>query len=464
MNGKLTFITVFSITASVIMALAPAACVTSQVGRSDQSRPTVDTIAGTNEKMSVPSARSDQPRLTPDASNQEIEALVSGNNAFAFDLYQAIRGGEENLLFSPFSISQALAMVYAGARGKTADQMADTLHFTLPQERLHPAFNALDRELASRARVAVKDESGQSKSDVAFELHVTNAVWGQKGLPYRAEYLAVLAQNYGSGVQIADLKGKPEAAAGEINRWASQETGGRIPGIINRLPDDPRLVVINAISFNAKWDLPFEERDTYKEPFHLLNGQEKPVPMMHQRRLSKYTAGDGYQAIQLPYLHRTVAMVILLPREGLFREIEQRLTGDWVQNIIGKLGEHDVILTMPKFTYAPELPLNQILTSMGMPDAFGEGVADFSGMLQKPESDNVRINEVLHKSFIDLNEQRTEAKAVTEVAIEKSVSKAIGASPPPPIVMKIDRPFIFVIRDIKTNTILFVGRVMNPAP
>ena len=205
--------------------------------------------------------------------------------------------------------------------------------------------------------------------------------------------------------------------------------------------------------------LPFKESDTYEEPFHLLDGQQKSVPMMHQQSWFWYVAGDGYQAIELPYLNRTVAMVILLPEDGRFREIEQRLTGEWVSDVVGNLGDQDVILTMPKFTYAPELPLTQILPEMGMPDAFSN--ADFSGILDM-EKYRVYIKEVLHKSFIDVNEQKTEAAAATKVEIVV-VEKGIEVGGPSPIVMRVDRPFMFVIHDIKTNTILFVGRVMNPA-
>jgi serpin B len=436
MNGERAFIRRLTIAVCLLMVFALTACVPTKV------------------------VRSEQPRLTPDASDGEIKALVAGNNTFAFDLYQAIRKGEENLLYSPFSISQALAMVYAGARKDTARQMADTLHFTLPQERLHAAFNTLDHEVASRARAAVQDESGHAKSDVAFELHAANAVWGQKGLPYKPEYLAVLAQNYGSGVQLADFKGNPGAAVAEINRWVSQETENRIPEIVSSLSPDTGLVLVNAIYFNAKWALPFKESDTYEEPFHLLDGQQKSVPMMHQHSSFWYAAGDGYQAVELPYLNRTVAMVILLPEDGRFREIEQRLTGEWVSDVVGNLGDQDVILTMPKFTYAPELPLTQILPEMGMPDAFSTN-ADFSGILDR-EKYWVYIKEVLHKSFIDVNEQKTEAAAATKVEIQV-VEKGIEVGGPSPIMMRVDRPFVFVIHDIKTNTILFVGRVMNPA-
>lgn len=460
MNNKQVYYAVLSIMVSLAMASILTACAT-QVWHFEQSSPTSDADTEAGEKLSMPIARSDQPRLTPNASGTDIEALVTGNNVFAFELYQAICGGEENLLFSPFSISQALAMVYAGARGKTAEQMADTLHFTLPQERLHPAFNALDQELASRAHEPVEDASGRLKLDVAFELHVTNAVWGQKDLPYRPEYLDVLAQNYGSGMQLMDLKGNPDAAVASINRWVRQETGGRIPAIVNYLDRNTKLMLVNAIYFNAKWDLPFKEDNTYEEPFHLLDGQEKPVPMMHQMEHYKYMAGDGYQAIQLPYLNQAVAMVILLPDEGRFREIEQRLTGEWVQGVVGKLGMRNVILTMPKFTYAPTLALSQVLKGMGMADAFSQDAADFDGIIDR-QVWWAWIGDVLHKSFIDVNEHKTEAAAVT--IVEMFIEKGIAPSPPPPVIMKIDRPFIFLIHDVKTDTILFVGRVMNPAP
>lgn len=437
MNGKSTIARRFLIAAGPLMALSLAACV-----------------------AALQVARSDQPRLMPDAPAAELTALVAGNNTFAFELYQAIRAGEENLLYSPFSISQALAMVYAGARGETARQMRDTLHFTLPQERLHAAFNALDQELAGRASAAGKSQSVQEKAEVGFELRSANAVWGQRGLPYRAEYLAVLAQNYGAGVQLADLKDNPDAAVAAINRWAKKETAGRIPEIVKEIQPDAGLVLANAIYFNAAWALPFEESDTYDEPFHLLDGEQTPVPMMHQRDRFRYTEGDSCQAVELPYLNRTVAMVILLPADGRFREVEQRLTGAWVQEVVGKLGEQDVILTLPKFSYAPELPLTGVLREMGMPDAFDREAADFSGIVERTPAYWLYIGDVRHKSFIDVNELRTEAAAVT--VIEMPVGAAPAKKPPPPIVMKMDRPFIFVIRDIETGAILFVGRVMNP--
>jgi len=400
--------------------------------------------------------------LSADVPVADLKELAAGNNAFAFDLYQAISDGEDNLLYSPYSISQALAMTYAGAQGETEQQMADTLHFTLPQERLHPAFNALDLNLASRSHASIgEDESGEEVEEVAFQLHIANAVWGQQGYPFLPEYLDVLALNYGAGIQLADFKENAGAAADAINHWVSEETEGRIRDIVGDLSRDTGLVLTNAIYFNAKWDLPFQEADTYEGPFHLLDDRQEWVPLMHQRDHFRYTEGDGYQAIQLPYLNREVAMVILLPREGRFREIEEGLTGEWVRGIVGRFRQHEVILTMPKFRIEPPLlSLKETLSAIGMPSAFSRS-ADFFGIIEREPDLHISIGEVLHKAFIDVEEQRTEAAADTVVIMTVAVELIVEPTPTP-IVMKIDRPFIFFIRDIETDTILFVGRVMNP--
>jgi serpin B len=397
-------------------------------------------------------ASSEERISSPDAPYRDLWELAAGNNAFAFDLYQSLRSGEGNLLFSPYSISGALAMVYAGARGQTEQQMADTLHFTLPQERLHPAFNALDLQL-------------DSYSLATTQLDIANAVWGQAGYTFLPEYLDLLALNYGAGARLVDFQADAPAAVEAINQWVSQETGGRIRDIVGSLAPDTRLVLLNAIYFNAPWDLPFDEADTRDEPFHLLDGDEEKVPLMHQRSDFSYTEGDGYQAIQLAYENRNLAMVILLPREGRFREIEERLTADWVPAVLNSFGRHDVILTMPKFSFeTPVLNLAETLGVMGMPDAFSQRNADFSAVAELKPPEVIYISRVLHKAFIEVGEEGTEAAAVTFVEEELTVVEVIDEpTEPPPIIMKIDRPFIFLIRDIKTGTILFVGRVMNPA-
>ncbi len=407
-------------------------------------------------------AASSQERISsPDVLIGDLRELAAGNNAFAFDLYQAIRDGEENLFYSPYSISVALAMVYAGARGQTERQMAETLHFDLPQEQLHPAFNTLDLALDSRGHATTREVSGEKVEEVAFQLNTANAVWGQEGYTFRPAYLDLLALNYGAGVRLVDFQANAPAAVGAINQWVSEETEGRIREVVDELSEDTRLVLANAIYFNAQWALPFAEASTKDEPFYLLGGDEEKVPMMHQYAEFRYAEGEGYQAIQLPYHYGEVAMVILLPGEGRFREIEERLTGDWVQSVVGGLREHDVILTMPKFRVeTPVLNLAGTLSAMGMPDAFSLPDADFSGITESQPP--LYIGKVLHKAFVDVDEEGTEAAAAT--VVEMLVGAALDEpTEPPPIIMRIDRPFIFLIRDIETNTILFVGRVMNPA-
>jgi serpin B len=336
-------------------------------------------------------------------------------------------------------------MVYAGAHGQTEQQMADTLHFTLPQERLHPAFNALDLQLKGRSQVR------------SFELHIANAVWGQNGYSFLPEYLDVLAQNYGAGVRLVDFA--QDGAVEAVNGWVKEETQGRISGILDSISPDAKLVLANAVYFNARWAKPFEEEETEQEAFYLLEGDEIEVPMMHQAESFQYTDGDGYQAIELPYSGWEVAMVILLPESGRFREIEDSLKGEWVEDVLGAFSEQKVVLSMPKFRFeTPIIPLKRMLSAMGMPNAFSSA-ADFAGM---DGSRKLNIDRVLHKAFIQVDEQRTEAAAVTTVD-EVTVVETVEVEGVRYIVMKIDRPFVFLIRDIKTNTILFVGRVMNPA-
>ena len=414
------------------------------------------TLGSTTAPTSAPVALSSLDRIaSPGVPTADVHELTAGNNAFAFELYQSLRSGEGNLLFSPYSISQALAMIYAGARGATEQQMADTLHFALPQERPHPAFNALDLELGSRSHATRRTKQG------TFQLDIANTVWGQEGYPFRPEYLDLLALNYGAGIRLVDFKKDAAAAIKAINKWVSEETDGRVQDIVSDLPEDTGFVLAMAIYFNAQWDLPFDREGTEDEPFYLLDGDEEKVPLMHQQDDFLYTEGDGYQAIQLPYLNHDVTMVILLPREGRFREIEERLTGDWMPSVV--FSRHEVILTMPKFSFETSvLNLAETLGAMGMPDAF-DASADFTGIIEQPGL-IAYIAKVLHKAFIDVNEEGTEAAAVTEVEMEVIVGEAIGVpTEPPPIIMRIDRPFIFFIRDRETGAILFVGRVMNPA-
>jgi serpin B len=393
--------------------------------------------------------KSDKERIaSPDVSPGEQALLVDGNSAFAFELYQALRQQEGNLFYSPHSISVALAMTYAGARGDTAEQMADTLHFMLEQERLHPAFNWLDTELASRG------EGAQGKDGKGFRLNIVNAIWGQKDYEFLPDFLDVLAENYGAGLRILDFINQTEESRLAINDWVSDQTEGRIKdlipqGVITWLT---RLVLTNAIYFNAAWAYPFDDKVTANGPFYLLDGGQVTVPMMRQTESFGYTEGEGYQAIELLYDGDELSMVILLPEDGQFEVFEEGLQADEVSSIISGLQFTEVALTMPQFEFDSEFSLKDTLEDMGMPVAFSNG-ADFSGMTGNPE---LYIAEVLHKAFVSVDEAGTEAAAATAVPME------LTAVPDPPVEVTLDRPFIFLIRDIETGAVLFVGRVMNP--
>jgi serpin B len=398
------------------------------------------------------SARSDKERVTsPDVAASDLADLVSGNSAFAFDLYQFLREekADDNLFYSPYSISLALAMTYAGARGETERQMADTLHFALPQERLHPAFNGLDLELARRG------EGAAGKDGEGFRLNIVNAIWGQDGYEFLSEFLDTLAENYGAGLRLLDFAKAPEESRVTINDWVSEQTEGRIEdlipqGVINELT---RLVLTNAIYFNAAWAEPFEENLTEDGPFHLLDGGEVTVPMMRQTASFGYARGEGYQAVELPYDGRELAMVILLPDAGAFEPFEGALDAGQVDAILKGLAYREVALTMPKFEIESDFSLAEALIAMGMPDAFSMD-ADFSGM---DGTYDLFIRDVVHKAFVSVDEAGTEAAAATAVVMELK-----AAMPEEPVEVTVDRPFLFLIRDIETGTVLFVGRVVDP--
>ncbi len=395
--------------------------------------------------------KSDTPRDTsPQAPAGGLEAVVSGNTEFALDLYSRLAGEEGNLFFSPYSISVALAMTYAGARGETERQMAETLHFTLPQEDLHPALNLLDLELASRG------EGAEGRHGEPFRLHIANALWGQTGYSFLPDFLDLLARDYGAGMRLLDFASNPEACRTEINRWVAKQTEEKVEnliptGILNELT---RLVLTNAIYFDAAWEGKFGESATLPSEFTLLDGSEVTVDMMHQSHTFPYAAGEGYQAIELPYDGGELAMVILLPAEGRFSEFEQTLDAARLETTVGALEPIRVKLAMPKFHYESAFRLKETLGAMGLSDAFAPGAADFSGM---DGTRDLFVQEVVHKALVRVDEEGTEAAAATAVVV------GLTAAPPlDEVEVTVDRPFIFLIRDRKTGPILFLGRVLDP--
>ena len=387
----------------------------------------------------------------PDVISSDIEKLVAGNTAFAFDLYNAVRNQDGNMVYSPYSISLAFAMAYGGAKGDTAAQMAETLHYTLPGEQFHPAVNALDLDLAGRPTEA----AGVDEKD-RFQLNIANSLWGQDGWSFLPDYLDLLAINYGAGMRLVDFKIDPEGARQQINDWTSDQTKNRIkdiipPGVIDILT---RLVLVNAIYFKATWEYEFEANFTFDRQFSLLNGDIVSVPMMqdNQPKNLSYAAGDGWQAVALPYKGGLTEMVIVLPDNGNFEAFESGLTLEEYEQFLAAMEPQAVILSMPRFSFETRFGLKDILAGMGLQAAFDPNAADFSGI------DGLRdlyIGDAIHKAFIAVDEKGTEAAAATALVM-------MEASLPQGIVLTIDRPFFYVIRDVPTGTVLFMGRVVDP--
>jgi serpin B len=402
---------------------------------------------------SAPSAgiqfvRSELARQDPGESTPgRLEELVGGNSRFALDLYQRLKAEDGNLFYSPYSISLALALAYAGAEGDTAAQMAEVLGFPLPAEDLHLAFNALDQSLAERGQRGEEPDS--------FRLNIVNSLWGQQGYPFREEYLDLLALHYGAGLNLLDFIQRAEDSRQLINEWVSEQTEERIQDLLppGTVDSETRLVLVNAIYFNAAWAQPFEERDTRPGSFFLLDGSQIQTPMMQQTANFSYGRGQGYQVIELPYEGYELAMTILLPDAGQFQEFEAGLDQAELTRALELLGPAHLQLAMPSFSYDSSFSLAEQLKVLGMPAAFQEGEADFSAI---DGTRDLFIKDVVHKSFIAVDEEGTEAAAATGVVM------GITSMPAETLEVTIDRPFIYLIRDLETGTILFLGRMVNP--
>jgi len=393
-------------------------------------------------------AKSDLGRVTlPAASPSDIQALVQNNNAFAFDLYQSLQTQNGNLIYSPYSISLALAMTYAGARSETESQMAQALHF-LPQDQFHPAFNALDLQLAARGKA-------ESEEETPLQLNIANAVWAEQTYPFLHSFLDTIALNYGAGVRLADFIDRYETVRKEINSWVSDQTEDKIIDLIPEgvLDANTRMALVNAIYFKADWLHPFEADSTRDAAFHLLDGWDVTVPMMNQGAVIPYAQDDGWQAVELPYQGETAAMDIIVPDEGHFEEVESSLNYGTVSGILESLQPSSVQLALPKFKFEREFGLANQLATLGMTDAFDPDKADFSGMTEK---DDLYISEILHKAFVAVDEKGTEAAAATAAIV------AATGAPVFDVNLTIDRPFIFLIRDLPTGQVLFIGRVLDP--
>ncbi|MBN1485662.1 MAG: serpin family protein [Chloroflexia bacterium] len=390
--------------------------------------------------------QSNKPRLAPPSMEEaRVAELVGGNTVFALDLYQALFSPQENLFCSPHSISIALAMTYAGARGETERQMAAALHYTLPQAQLHPAFNALDQALLER---------GQGAEEGAFRLHLVNALWGDSEETYLEAFLDSLAQHYGAGLRIVDLQ-QAEEARRIINQWVSQQTEQRIEELLppNSIDGETALVLTNAIYFKASWKYPFTEDNTQEGAFFLLDGSQVTIPLMEQVAELAYAERPGLQAVELPYAGDELSMVVMLPEQGTFEAFARGLEAGELTSLLQELQPASVRLTMPRFRFDSELKLKDALLGLGMVDAFG-GEADFSGIDGTKE---LFIEQIYHQAFVAVDEAGTEAAAATAVVMARKSGPAVEQE------IRVDRPFLFLIRDRESGAILFLGHVLNPS-
>ena len=383
----------------------------------------------------------------PSVNQADIDSLVDGNNAFGLDLYQSLRDRDENLILSPFSISLALAMTYSGAKGETEAQMADVLNFGA-QDQTHPAFNALDLALEDTSIVLDKEQE-------PMQLDIANSVFAEQTFTFLPDFLDTLSVNYGAGIRLMDFANNPNPSRKEINQWVSDETKDKINDLLpeNSITTDTKMVLVNAIYFKADWLSPFDANDTYDGTFKLLDGSEVTVPMMRQRLGIPYFVGDGYAAAELPYAGDSAVMTLLVPDEGRFKEVESQLNSAMFDQMLSNLTPADVTLQMPKFEYESSFMLSDTLANMGMPNAFDSDLADFSGMTDQQA---LYIGNVIHKAFVAVDEEGTEAAAATAVIMEAATAMM------PDNTLVIDRPFIYFIRDVESGQVLFIGRVLNP--
>jgi serpin B len=379
-------------------------------------------------------------------------ALARGNSTFAVELYARLARGDGNRFLSPFSISTALAMCYAGARGETAAEMARTLHFDLPPERLHQAFAHLLADLHSRS---TPRHEPQATPDV--QLFVANGLWLQSSQTLLAEFQKRIEADYGGGVRSLDFQNATEMARQTINAWVEEQTRGKIKDLLRQgqLSPQTRLLLTNAIYFKGLWAAPFPAARTRPDDFHATASETVRVPFMSLTDAFGYLDQGSFQALELPYKGKTLSMVIFLPRaiDGL-PSFERSLDASALDGWIAKLAPRRVNVIIPKFKLSETFELASVLSELGMPTVFQPNGADFSGMTG---GRSLAVNAVVHKAFVEVEERGTEAAAATGIAM---ATRAVVAAPPP--VFRADHPFFFLIRDVKSGSILFLGRLARP--
>jgi serpin B len=408
----------------------------------------------------------------PETSLSENTRLTArGNDCFALQLYQKLQGEKGNLFFSPYSISTALAMTYGGARGPTQEQMAQALCFPTSKDVAQPPSagkgsppragvpqtrGPLSPEDFARAFSEIIKDLNARGGKGTYELRVANALWGQQDFEFLPSFARLVEDQYGGHLERVNFVQAAEKARRTINAWVEEQTNGKIkdligPGLLDNMT---RLVLTNAIYFKGTWANQFQKEGTQDEPFTLLDGGKVQVPMMNQQARFGYGEVDSLQVLEMPYVGQELSMVVLLPKEpdGI-GELEKALTAENVSKWLSGVRRQEVIVAVPKFKMTHKFSLGAVLQAMGMTEAFSKQ-ADFSGMTGRRD---LFISAVVHQAYVDVNEEGTEAAAATGVTM-KLTAIAPGKVP----VFRADHPFLFLIRDIRSGSILFLGRMMNP--
>jgi serpin B len=370
--------------------------------------------------------------------------LAQDNATFAFDLYRRLATADGNIFFSPWSISTAFGMAYGGAREKTAEQMAEAMRFSLAPNLLHPAFKQLDATL----------EEAQAEGNV--RVNIANSLWPQQDYPFLDSYLSLIEASYDSEITAVDYKTEAAAARLMINGWVEEKTEDKIQdlipsGVLNKMT---RMVLVNAIYFLGSWEKSFNPKRTYDSSFYGGSNKPTPVKMMSQTEVFGYADLDSLQLLQLPYKESDLSMLVLLPAErGGLQRLESSLTAANLALWSQSLTERKVAVSLPRFEMTSQFELGESLQEMGMVDAFNPGAADFSGMDGQPGW--LFIGAAIHKAFVDVNELGTEAAAATALVM-------VATSIPDWPTFRADHPFIFLIQDDRTGSILFIGRLLEP--
>jgi serpin B len=379
-----------------------------------------------------------------------LRQLARDNATFGMSLYSQISKNPGNVFFSPYSISEAFALLYAGTKGETAAELENTLHITLRDSSLHTAYRDMLNEFDE-----YKALTGGSGDTLKTRIDVANGLWAQNGFPLRDDFVSTVRDYHRSELASLDFAGAPEQSRTTINEWISDRTQGMIKNMLSpaSLKNKTSLVMANAIYFEAQWQQQFTIGSTKQGDFHRLDNSTVTTPLMSQQSSYGYTEQTDWQAAEILYNEIPMTMLIILPRPGKFSEVEQMLTGKFLSSLVDSLRSERLELTIPKFKFtSPTLDLKESFANLGLKTVFTEK-ADLSGISTR----QLILDNVYHKATVTVDEEGTKAGAAT--ALRLFTGRPIDN----PIEFTADRPFIFLIRDLKSQAVLFMGRVVDPS-